>query len=71
MTAATSVLLAVATELAQQAKSSMPEIREGERIQREWYENGVYCRETALDDKLFLSQYDFRQRKSRREAVVK
>lgn len=37
MTAATSVLLAVAMELAQQAKSSMPEIREGERIQREWY----------------------------------
>ena len=70
MTAATSVLLAVATELAQQAKSSMPEIREGERIQREWYENGVYYRETALDDKLFLSQFDFRQRKSRREAVV-
>ena len=42
MTAATSVLLAVATELAQQAKSSMPEMREGERILREWYESGVY-----------------------------
>ena len=42
MTAATSVLLAVATELAQQAKSGMPEMREGERILREWYESGVY-----------------------------
>ena len=70
MTAATSVLLAVATELAQQAKSSMPEMREGERIRREGYESGVYYRKTSLGDKLFLCQYDFRQRKSRREAVV-
>ena len=63
MTAATSVLLAVAMELA-------PEMREGERILREGYESGVYYRETSLGDKLFLCQYDFRQRKSRREAVV-
>lgn len=70
MTAATSVLLAVATELAQQAKSSMPEMEKGERIQREWYENGVYYRQTTLEDKVFLCQYDFRQRKSHRMAVV-
>ena len=48
----------------------MPEMRDGERILREWYESGVYYRETSLGDTLFLCQYDFRQRKSRREAVV-
>ena len=71
MTAATSVLLAIAMELAEQAKSSMPKMRDGERILREWYESGVYYRETALGDEVFQSQYDFRQRKSRRVAVVK
>ncbi len=70
MITAISVLLAVAAELADLAKASMPEMREGERILREWYESGVYYRETSLGDKLFLCQYDFRQRKSRREAVV-
>ena len=49
----------------------MPKLREGERIQREWYKNGVYYRETTLDGETYQSQYDFRQRKSRRMAVVK
>lgn len=65
------VLLAVATELAKTAKSSMPEIRDGEKIRREWFENGIYFRETEYDGGIFQSQYDFRQRKSRRVAVVK
>lgn len=71
MNAAPAVLFAVATELAELAKSSMPKMREGEKIQREWFENGVYYRETALGDEVFRSHYDFRQRKSRRVAVVK
>lgn len=71
MTTAPTVLLAVASELAKLAESEMPELREGERIQREWYENGVYYRETLLGSEVFRSQYDFRQRKSRRVAVVK
>jgi len=56
------VLIAVAKELAAQAKSSFPELQSGEQIRREWYENGVYFRETTLDGVTFLSQYDFRQR---------
>lgn len=56
------VLSTVAQELAQTAKDSLPELREGERIRREWYKDGVYYRETALDGEIFLSQYDFKQR---------
>lgn len=70
MTTAPTVLLAVATELAELAKSSMPKLREGERIRQEWYENGIYYRETTLGDEVFRSQYDFRQRKIRQVAVV-
>lgn len=71
MTAAPAVLLAVATELAKEAKASLPELRNGETVQREWFENGIYYRETVFDGELFKSQYDFKQRKSRRVAVVK
>lgn len=55
-------LLAIVNELAEQAKNSLPNIREGEQIRREWYKNGVYSRETLLDGEVFLSQYDFRSR---------
>ncbi len=71
MTAAPAVLFAVATELAKLAKSSMPEMRKGEKVQREWFQDGIYYRETMLGNEVFRSQYDFRQRKSRRVAVVK
>lgn len=64
-----SVLLAVANELAATAKSSLPELNDGEEIQREWLEDGVFYRETALDGNTFRYLYDFRQRKSRRMAV--
>lgn len=69
MKAAPAVLLAVATELASQAKSSLPKLNDGEEIQREWFADGVFYRETALDGDVFRYQYDFRQRKSRRMAV--
>lgn len=71
MSPAPSVLLAIAAELVEQAKASMPELRDGERVLREWYKGGVYCRETTLNGETYRSQYDFRQRKSRRMAVVK
>ena len=71
MSSTPAVLLAIATELAERAKYEMPKLRESERIQREWYKNGVYYRETTLDGETYQSQYDFRQRKSRRMAVVK
>ncbi len=70
MTAVSAVLLAVATELEKTAKDSMPKIRDSERIQREWLENGIFYRETIYLNELYISQYDFRQRKSRRVAVV-
>lgn len=66
MTAVSSVLLAVATELAKTAKDSMPKIREGESVRREWLEDGIYKRETTLNGEIYLAQYDFRQRKCRR-----
>ena len=65
------VLRAVAAELAKEAKANLPELREGEKIQREWLKNGVYYRETLLQGDTYQAQYDFRQRKSRRLAVVK
>lgn len=71
MKTAPAVLLAVATELAKQAKSEMPEMREGETVRREWYKDGVYYRETEMNGEVFQSQYDFRRRKSRRLAVEK
>lgn len=70
MTEVSAVLLAVATELAEQAKNSLPEIQEGEQIRREWLENGIYSRETVLNGETFLSQYDFRQRACRRIATT-
>ncbi len=70
MTEATAVLLAVAAELTEQAQSSLPKIQEGEKIRREWLENGVYFRETTLNSETFLSQYDFRQRACRRSSAT-
>lgn len=67
--AASAVLFAVATELASQAKDSLPELREGEKVQREWLESGIYKRLTVFEGRTFLSQFDFRQKKSRRVAV--
>lgn len=58
------VLLAIATELAESAKTSLPKLRDGEIIKQEWLDNGIYYRETEMDGKIFLGQYDFRLRKS-------
>lgn len=66
MKSAPSVLLAVAAELANTAKANLPKLNDGEEIRREWYEAGVYYRETVLDGMIFTYQYDFRQRKSHR-----
>lgn len=71
MTGIPSVLLAVANELAASAKSSLPELNDGEEVQREWLEDGVFYRETMLNGDVFRYLYDFRQRKSRRMAVTK
>ena len=70
MTAASAVLFAVATELAKEAQDALPKLRDGESVRREWLEDGIYYRETSYNGENFISQYEFRQRKSRREAVV-
>ena len=54
MNAASAVLFAVATELANQAKDSLPELREGEKVQREWFEDGIYKRLTTFEGRTFL-----------------
>lgn len=69
MSALPSVLLAVAAELANMA--NLPGLNDGEEIRREWYADGMYYRETALDGVIFTYQYDFRQRKSHRTGGVK
>lgn len=69
MTAASAVLFAVATELAEEAKAALPTLRDGESVRREWLANGIFYRETSYDGKKFISQFDFRQRKSRQTAV--
>ena len=69
MTAST-VLIAIAGELANTAKSNLPKSRDGERVQREWYKNGIYYRETVYKNEVYVSQFDFRKRKSRRNLVV-
>ena len=53
MNAASAVLFAVATELANQAKGSLPELREGEKVQREWFEDGIYKRLTTFEGPTF------------------
>ena len=70
MTAASAVLFAVATELAKEAQDALPKLRDGESVRREWLEDGIYYRETSYNGENFISQYDFRQRKSRRVAVA-
>ena len=69
MNAASAVLFAVATELANQAKGSLPELREGEKVQREWFEGGIYKRLTTLGGRTFLIKLDFRKKKGRRGGV--
>lgn len=69
MNTASAIIFLVAQELAKQAKDSLPALQCGEQIIKERYENGIYSRETTLDGDIFLSQYDFWQRKSRRVAV--
>lgn len=62
--AAVAVLRAVANELAQTAKSSLPKLREGETVKREWLRDGVYYRESVLDGQTYTGQYDFRSGES-------
>lgn len=61
---ASPVLLAVAAELSDMAKSSLPDLRDGETVQNEWLRDGIYCRDTVFEGQHYRAVYDFRQRKS-------
>ncbi len=69
MTQASLVLLAVATELSELAKASLPALQKGETVQREWFEDATFYRETDLDGQKFIAQFNFPQRKSYRTLV--
>ena len=64
MKLASLVLLAVATELSELARSNMPVLRKGETIQREWFENATLYRETNFRGRKFITQFCFLKRKS-------
>lgn len=59
------ILQTIAAELAKQAKDKMPEIQINEKILREWYEKGIYYRETEINGIVYQNQYDFKQRELR------
>ena len=63
MKLAVTVLLQVAKELAEKARNSVPHLRDGEKITREWLSGGVYHRETVFNGATSLARYDFRERK--------
>ena len=57
------ILVKVAEELAELARSSVPKLRDGERIKREWLDKGVYYRETVFCGEKFLARFNLKQRK--------
>ena len=65
MNHASQVLLAVATELSELARTSLPALREGETVQREWFKDATFYRETNLNGHRFIAKFNFLQRKSR------
>ena len=69
MSTASAVLIAIAKELARQAKDNLPKLQEGEEVQREWFEDGIYYRESLIDGSSYISQFDFKNRESRRVAA--
>lgn len=69
MSTASTVLIAIAKELAKQAQDSLPKLQKGEVVQREWFENGIYYRESSFDGMTYISTFDFKYRKSRTEVV--
>ena len=58
-----SVLAAIANELAKQAQSEIPKHNNDEIVQREWLENGIYNRLSQIGDETYIYQFDFRYKK--------
>ena len=59
MKAIATVLRAIATELAFDAKQNLPKLKEGETIKEEYLSNGIYICKTSLGNQY---KYDFRQK---------
>lgn len=57
MNAVSSVLRAIAVELATTAKQNLPKLQEGETVVQERLKDGVYTRETSFGN---FHQFDFR-----------
>ena len=64
MSTAAQVMLAIANELAAQAKENMPELRKDEILIKEWFCDGVYYRTTKFEGQQSTYLFDFRQKKS-------
>ena len=60
------ILYAVAEELSELAKNSLPALREDEIILREWFKNANLYRETKLNGQKYIAKFNFLQRKSDR-----
>lgn len=63
MTEVEAVLSIIAKELADTAKSNMPELQTGQSITHEWLEDGKYFREIKNGSHTSYICYDFRQRR--------
>ena len=61
---ASSVLLAVAIELSELAKTSLPALQKGETVRREWFKDETFYRETELKGQKYIAQFNFPQRKA-------
>ncbi len=62
MNAVAVVLITVAKELSELAKNSLPALRKGETIEREWFKDAVYYRETSFKGQRFVASFNFRNR---------
>lgn len=59
-TSTLNVLFAIATELANEAKSKMPSLCAGEQIISEEFSDGIYRRKTRLKGKTSVYEYNFK-----------
>ena len=59
------MVIQIAEELISLAKTSMPKLRNGEVVQREAFENGIYQRETVYENTRYVAEYNFRSRECR------
>ena len=62
MSTASAVIIAVAEELAKQARNSLPKLQPGERIISEGFDGEAYCRTTEYQGEKTLIRYDLRHK---------